>query len=63
MSLEDTYYLSCPYCLEQLGMLVDLTINSQEYVEDCEVCCQPILLKITIEDGKISTIEANREND
>jgi hypothetical protein len=62
MSLEDTYYLACPYCLEHLGFLVDLTAGSQEYVQDCEVCCQPILLKIKIEDGKISNIDADREN-
>lgn len=25
-------------------MLLDLSVSRQEYVEDCEICCRPILL-------------------
>lgn len=34
----------CPYCDEQIDILIDLSAGSQSYVEDCQVCCQPIEL-------------------
>jgi len=35
---------TCPYCWETITMLLDTTLRSQSYVEDCEVCCNPIQL-------------------
>tara|TARA_Y100001934_G_C12141313_1_gene672674 strand:- start:243 stop:434 length:192 start_codon:yes stop_codon:yes gene_type:complete len=35
---------TCPYCWETITMLLDLSAGSQSYVEDCEVCCNPILV-------------------
>ena len=36
--------LLCPYCWERYETQVDLTGGSFTYVEDCQVCCQPIEL-------------------
>ncbi len=36
----------CPYCGEAIEMSFDPSAGSQEYVEDCEVCCRPILFTI-----------------
>jgi hypothetical protein len=27
---------------EQISMVLDLSVSKQTYVEDCEVCCNPI---------------------
>ncbi|MGK0385549.1 MAG: hypothetical protein ACI849_000151 [Patiriisocius sp.] len=35
------HYFQCPYCWEEVSMLLDPSISSS-YVEDCEVCCNPI---------------------
>lgn len=32
----------CPYCAEPITLLVDTTQGDQDYIEDCEVCCQPM---------------------
>ena len=32
----------CPYCGESISLLIDNSIENQEYVEDCQVCCSPI---------------------
>jgi len=37
----------CPYCSEQLEVLIDPTDINQEYIEDCQVCCQPITFVVT----------------
>lgn len=31
-------------------MLVDPTIRSQAYIEDCEVCCNPIQIRYTADE-------------
>lgn len=53
------HFFQCPYCLAEISMLVDPSISSQEYIEDCEVCCNPIELKIKIEDSEIVLFDAN----
>jgi len=40
--------VGCPYCGESYDTRVDLTGGSFEYIEDCQVCCQPILLKVEV---------------
>ena len=53
------HFFHCPYCLAEISMLIDSSISSQKYIEDCEVCCNPIELKIEIEEGEIMVFEAN----
>jgi len=36
--------IQCPYCGERFETAVDLSAGSFSYVEDCQVCCQPIEL-------------------
>ena len=39
---EIEHFFYCPYCGENISMLIDLSFDNQKYVEDCEVCCKPI---------------------
>lgn len=42
----------CPYCGEPITLFVDASAGGQSYVEDCAVCCRPILVSVAIaEDG------------
>jgi hypothetical protein len=52
------HFFQCPYCFEEISMLVDPSVRSQEYLEDCEVCCNPILVQVEIEEGVIVIFEA-----
>ena len=49
---------TCPYCGEPISMLLDPDPGLQEYVEDCEVCCNPIGLRVRIEEGCVIDFEA-----
>ncbi|MBD0832829.1 CPXCG motif-containing cysteine-rich protein [Aestuariibaculum sediminum] len=42
----EEHFFTCPYCWERISMLLDNSVNSQQYIEDCEVCCQPIQIKL-----------------
>ena len=45
--------ITCPYCGESIELLIDCSISVQEYIEDCEVCCRPISLSVSVdENGK-----------
>lgn len=54
----EEYFFDCPYCWEQISMLIDTSIAQQEYIEDCEVCCNPIQIRVGIDEGEISQFEA-----
>jgi hypothetical protein len=43
--------VQCPYCGESFETAVDLSAGSFRYVEDCQVCCQPIELAGEVDDG------------
>ncbi len=47
--LQETVEYGCPYCASEISTLVDLTQGSQQYIEDCEICCRPINLYYSVE--------------
>jgi len=62
MELHDNA-IECPYCGEQIDVLVDDSVPEQSYIEDCQVCCRPINFFVTIApDGGINIV-VTHEND
>ncbi|MBN2646763.1 MAG: CPXCG motif-containing cysteine-rich protein [Thiotrichales bacterium] len=41
MHLE-TEIVQCPYCWSQIEIVLDPSDQSDEFIEDCFVCCRPI---------------------
>lgn len=62
--LNDVAYVSCPYCGESSELVVDPGGGTvQEYVEDCEVCCRPWLVRIRLNgDGDASVSVATLDD-
>ena len=55
--------ISCPYCGEPITILVDGSLPEQNYVEDCQVCCRPIVLDVSVDvDGDV-LVSASNENE
>src|SRR5262249_14455918 len=52
------YFFPCPYCWQRISMVLDLSVHSQIYVEDCEVCCRPIQIRYVAQDDEIVEFEA-----
>jgi hypothetical protein len=61
-SLETTF-IQCPYCWEQIEVVVDCSAGNQAYVEDCSVCCRPIVMTVAISQGEVVSIEGRSEDD
>ncbi|TYA57940.1 CPXCG motif-containing cysteine-rich protein [Formosa maritima] len=53
------HFFQCPYCCETISMLLDSSQLEQEYIEDCEVCCNPIQIKAKFENLEIVIFKAN----
>ena len=52
------HYFQCPYCWEEISMLLDTSVSRQTYVEDCEVCCRPLLIGVTVSGEGIESVQA-----
>jgi hypothetical protein len=52
--LAEAAVVSCPYCGAEVDLLIDAGGGPiQEYVEDCEVCCRPWLVRVALRgDGR-----------
>ncbi|WP_228850697.1 CPXCG motif-containing cysteine-rich protein [Aegicerativicinus sediminis] len=58
----EEYFFQCPHCWQEISVLIDLSVTEQQYIEDCEVCCNPIQFEITTDgenvvEFKISSLE------
>lgn len=62
MNHEEEYIITCPYCGEQINVLIDCTYNAQEYIEDCQVCCRPISFQIH-NNGHSLQVNVKHENE
>lgn len=61
---------TCPHCWEHITMLLepgpgdspggqgDGRPGEQSYVEDCEVCCNPIRITYTLRGGHVESFDA-----
>ncbi len=53
------HFFQCPHCWEEISMLLDTSVRNQTYIEDCEICCNPIELEVAFEDGELIGFSAN----
>lgn len=54
------HFFTCPYCWERISMLLDPDMSEEAYIEDCEICCNPIQIVFTLRDGVVVRFEAVR---
>jgi hypothetical protein len=57
-----TRRIHCPYCAEPMHIQLDLSAGDQEYIEDCQVCCQPILIRYAVEGIQLLSIDVSCSN-
>jgi transcription elongation factor Elf1 len=60
---SEEHFFNCPYCGEKISMILDISAGSQSYVEDCEVCCNPIQINYDADNGKITSFSASRTDE
>jgi len=53
----DEHFFQCPYCWETISMLMDPSSSEQQYVEDCEVCCNPMEINVKFQGNEMVSFE------
>jgi hypothetical protein len=57
-------WIACPYCGESVELILDPGGGpTQEYVEDCEVCCRPWHLIVRWDAAGEALVEARTEEE
>ena len=49
--MDEAFLLSCPFCGEQVEIYVEPDVRGS-FVQDCEVCCNPWLVRVVDEGGE-----------
>ena len=63
MNLLEECAADCPYCGEPITVLVDASCGDQSYTEDCEVCCQPMIVNASADEGGNVRVSLHREDE
>ncbi len=58
----ETEVIQCPYCGEAIEIAIDLSVKKQEYIEDCQVCCQPMTLIVTVDAALAVSVDARADS-
>jgi Cysteine-rich CPXCG len=56
--VSDQFVVTCPYCGEEMEIYVEPDVTGG-LVQDCEVCCNPWLVRVTRAGGERS-VEVSR---
>lgn len=54
----EEHNFQCPYCWEEISMLLDSSVQRQTYIEDCEICCNPIEISVSFENQELTFFQA-----
>jgi transcription elongation factor Elf1 len=47
------HYFNCPHCWQNQLKIIDPSIEEQRFIEDCEVCCNPLEFNLRVENNVI----------
>ena len=53
---------TCPYCGEAITVVLDLSVDEQDYIEDCEVCGQLMRVLCTAVSGDLENLSLDRSD-
>lgn len=55
--MEIAEAIQCPFCGQRFDLVVDTSLDSQQFTTDCEVCCRPFEVFVECEPGEILAID------
>jgi hypothetical protein len=60
--LIESVTVTCPYCWQAIEISLDLSTEEQRQIEDCSVCCRPMVIRYRAEGGELVTLDVEPEN-
>ncbi len=59
MNLLQGHDAACPHCGETINLTLDLSVPEQSYIEDCPVCCKPMVVSYSSADGELEELRVD----
>jgi len=56
-------YIICPYCGESIEISIDVSAGTQDYIEDCQICCRPIEIRVQTDSQTEFSVEVKRDDE
>ena len=56
----EEHFFQCPHCWGNISMLFDASVSNQLYIEDCEICCNPIEINPVFDNAELIRLNINR---
>ena len=63
MNGQEEIAIQCPNCWETISILVDCSVEQQEYTEDCQVCCKPMVVDVRVSIDGLPQVTVKNENE
>jgi hypothetical protein len=57
--MESSCSTPCPFCGQANTLVLEPGDGDLEFITDCEVCCRPFTVRVTLEDGEIIGLETD----
>lgn len=55
--------VDCPYCGETISLDIDCSQSEAEYVEDCQVCCRPMDVSVTVDEEGVPSVDVSSQDE
>ena len=49
----------CPFCSEAMSILLDISAGDQSYIEDCQICCQPMQISFQSDYDELIAVQVD----
>ncbi len=59
----ETRQTACPYCGEPISLVLDASAGAQRYIEDCQVCCRPITVRLEVDAGGGASVRVQAQDE
>lgn len=59
----DSSEIFCPYCGESMQIDIDISAGTQDYIEDCQVCCRPMEIHLQLDSEADFIVEVRRDDE
>ena len=53
------HYFDCPHCWETQLIMIDPSVDEQNFIEDCEVCCNPLEFNLSVINNNLESFTVN----
>ena len=53
------HYFDCPHCWETQLKMIDPSVDEQNFIEDCEVCCNPLEFNLSVMKNSLASFSVN----